>query len=650
MIITDMQPLILSNTSLFKEKLKDFVKILKKIFFVIATFLGDKLTRVKNFLAEKIKRYYYKIYPKISAFKKRSKKILVRLNIVIIGGLLIFTIVDIILKRTADNSILSGLPEQAIFIELVSIAIEVTLYFLLSLVLSIYHKNYGAEALNEIEREYTKEFVINYLPTIAKAWGYTGQGKDELIAGISTMKVENFKETIDSKLEEIQNICYFYDFKKVENAYFNNFALFTTSNEKISKKNFLNLCYANKFFFKPIYQKKINLEEFLESSKILAKNKLYTSPYIYDKGGINKKHYLELLYDYIMLKVRLHEDHFIFSNQPFIENMSSGKGAAKFSLNYLITKTQKPLRFKNEDYVEKVMFPFKNYLGIIETEAATWYSNIDKKNRAILQSLGLRDTKAFNRHIFDNFFWYQVDQDPSRVDKLFRELDHAYFYPDTRTVYEGAYGINAPLESEIEKLNKKIMKIENKAIKNLLKNEKLEERRQKNLRYYIASSNQKYKDSADMFRDSKKKLNFEKRVSKYKIRKKELMERVVLNKYHHTYITKIVTIGTEPQKNGNKPVLRPLDIINNPDLIKSSYSVKMTFKADDCWRYNTHYMASVKEARASKTELSLKDVPEWDLSLNLKKEDVVTFGYSQAAELFDINPDEIVMARYKKKN
>lgn len=652
-----MEPMILASKSLFKEKTKDILSKIKKVLGVIGSFITVRLARVGGSLSDKIKRIYYRVYPKIGSFKARIKKILYRLNLVILITIAILFILDIILVNNFDIKTLEGVPLELVKVEAVMIAAEVLLYAVVILFLNIYHKNYGEEAIYEIERQYTASYVQNIFPNIGKAWGYTGQGKDELLAGISTMKIEGFKKTIADKIEEIENICYFYNFSLIEAIISDSTELFLSSNEDITKKNFMRLCIEHNYFLKKAYLKKINLDEFLESCKILKQNKLYTSPYIYDKGGINKKHYIELLYEYIMLQVRMMEEHFLFVNQPFIENMYSGKGAAKFSLNYLITKAQKPKKITITDdcgkkvaveHVEKIMFPFKDYFGILETEAATWYSNIEKQNRAILQELGLREAKAFNRHMFEHFFWYQVDQDPFRVDKLFRELDHAYFYPDTRNVYEGGFSGNKYLDKRIDKINHKLDKLEKKQNKNFIRNMKLEERQRKNIRYYVASSNQKYKDAADAARDRKKRLDFENKISKLQELRKNYLQEKVLNSYNHCYITKIITVGREPAKNGDKPVNTPLNIINHPDMLKSSYSVKLTFKASDCWRYNTHYMESVKHNRSSKTEVSLTEVDEWDCSLELKKEDIATFGYIQAAELFDVEPEEILLKRYKK--
>lgn len=63
--------------------------------------------------------------------------------------------------------------------------------------------------------------------------------------------------------------------------------------------------------------------------------------FILDFGGINKKHYLELLEEYAKLLIRFKEGHFLFTNQPFMEDLESGQGAAIFSLNYLITKNKR---------------------------------------------------------------------------------------------------------------------------------------------------------------------------------------------------------------------------------------------------------------------------------------------------------------------
>ncbi len=658
-MMMDLEPKIIAvSNDIFYEKIinifQSIVSPFKKIWFYISIFT----TNIHNKIQDRFHRWYSEFYQKrLDLFMLKMKKRFRLLGMICLSITISLFAINIFSNALGNGWILKSTPWISFGISGGVISLEALIYAGFYLFFKYYHFYYGNELIHEENREYTKQYVVAYAPKIAKFWTITGGGKDEGIAGFATMQIEGFKEDIMKRKSEIKKVCYIFGFNFLDQIIPKYLSWFASSNEVETKKNFLTLCERYRFFIKSTYRGTINTDEFKEDSKRLKNNILYTSKYIYDKGGINKQHFLNMLYDYIMLSVREYENQYIFSNQPFFEDLDTGRTAAKFSLNYLITRNQPNRNFneKNKlgktetvEYTEKVQFPFKDYLGFIETEVGTWYINLDRKITAMLTSLGIRDFKAFNRHILQHFFWYQADQDPYRVSKIFRELDHAFIHPDTRFVYLGGEGANMFIKRRLEALEKKLAKMADRYEKSINKNTKVDERIKKLNRYWIASSNIKYKNKMDDLRENKKYYNYDLHAKKIEEMIYDLSQKMALNIYKHSYVEKILTIGNSACVNGGNRVYTPKEILENPDIIKSNYSIKTTFKLSDCWRYNTHYMARIRKNRSEQSELNLMDAPKWDPDLEFKSEDVKDLGYVQGAEIMGLIVDEVIKTRYKR--
>lgn len=654
-----LEPVILSPGSLFKEKIKWVTRALISFFKKISWSIINFFISIKDSISSAVNTFYYNYHNRIDAFKKSLLKLFYKFDLLLGILIILLYVVDYILINTNGSSSINDIPLYLLKILGITILSEAIGFILLVSFLKWYHYNIGEESNYEINRMYSKDFVVNLCPNIGKIWGITGKGKDELAAGLSTHKIEGFKEKIQFRMHEIKQICYIFDFNHIERVVNNNMNLFFSSSDKVTKNNFHILCKKENFFIHKAYKKSVNIENLIHDYKIILKNRVdYTSKYIHDEGGINKKHYLEMLYEYIMLYVRQIEGHFLFANHPMIEDLDTGTPAAKFSQNYMIINNA-PKTIQNEkdedgnilsfELTEKVLFPFKNYLGIIETEADSWYMNISGPVKKTILDLGLRDFKAYNRHFFQDLFMYQISQDPSRTSILFRELEHAYLYPDTRTVYKGAKLINKPLLRKINKLNKKKNKIENIYISGLNNRSKNLERIFKYAKFYEVSNKQKYKNKIDSLKDRSIMYDLKMKVKKYEEAISSLYSEIAINEYNHGYVTKIVTISRSPATAGENTVYSPKDIIRNPDITKGTYSVKLTFKLSDCWKYNTHYMEAIKTNRSSASELNLIDVKVWDKDLIFKKDDVKDLGYVQAAKLFGMEEKEITEQRFNKK-
>ncbi len=651
-----LEPQILCPSHLLiSEKLRTFADDISRPF----VFLGHKIALrydiIKTNFKERFHKWYYDFYQKrYEAFKHRMRKWMLWIAI----SLGLVTIALFILAAF----ITSPVAQKGRWISLAviggTIGFDFTFYYLFKFFINKYHFLWGEESIYEQDRELTKQYVVAYAPRIAKTYGDTGAGKDETDAGLSTMFVEGFKEDIAKRKEEIIDICYIFDFEKVDRVIMDHVDMFFSSSETVTKTNFMGLCSEYGYFIKFAYRYKIDIQKFIDDSKKLKNNVLYHAEYIYDKGGINKKHFLNLLYDYVMLSVREYENTFIFSNQPFIEDMERGQAAAQFSLNYTITRNQPDKKFNEKDangqtvaveYTERVQFPFKDYLGFIETEVGTWYINLDKTITAMLMELGIRDFKAFNRHMFPHFFWLQADQDAMRVSKLFRELDHYCIYPDTRLVYTGGEGVNFFIKRKLEEFKQKLEKMYHRyeAYKN--KNTRRDKKIRKYNRYWIASSNIKYKNKMNDLKETRKVFNIEKESKNLKEEIFQLSQEIMLNIYEHSYIKKICTISKEPAR-CNGTFYKPKDILEKPEIIRSTYSVELTFRLSDCWRYNTHYMKNIGKNRAERSELTLMEASKWSMDMEMKADDITHLAYIQAAAITGIPVEEIIKTRYKRKN
>lgn len=653
----ELEPQILCPShTLFYEKLRTGFSNFTKPFRIIGHKLALAFDIWISNIKDKFHHWYYEFYQKrYDAFKRTMRKwmfLFAAFEALITLALFIISIFSTVPVASLGRWICLGVTAG-------TIGLDFGFYFLFVYFMKHYHFLYGDEAIHEIDRDLTKQYVVAYAPRVAKTHGDTGKGKDETNAGLSTMFVEGFKEDIAKRKEEIKEICYIFNFDKVDSIVFENVDQFFSSNETVTKTNFMELCKAHGYFIKFAYRYKIDLNEFVNDSRKLKNNVLYQAKYIYDKGGMNKKHFLNMLYDYIMLSVREYENTYIFSNQPFIEDMEQMQPAAIFSMNYLITRTQSDRTFNEKDefgqtqaveYTERVQFPFKDYIGFIETEVGTWYINLDKQITAMLLELGIRDFKAFNRHMFPHFFWLQADQDPERVSKLFRELDHYYIYPDSRVVYSGGEGANFFIKRKLEEFKKYLEKLYKRyeAYKN--QTTRYDRRIKKYNRYWIATSNIKYKDKMNDLKETRRVFNIEKESKKLHENIYNLAQEMMLNIYKHSYIEKIITIGKEPSRYNGGTVYTPKDILANPDIIKSTYSVKLTFRLSDCWRYNTHYMESIAKKRAAKSELTLMEAKKWDLSMEMTAEHIIDLAYIQGAAFTGIPVEQIIKTRYKRKN
>lgn len=631
-----LNKVVLSDEKLINVRIKLLLAKLKKIGLGIINKLLNFGLKILYRLRDIFNSIYTFLYPHVVENKKKFCYVIIGLNIIALISIFIYyEVKGIYLKKYLRYLIIADVG-------------SVALYY----ILKAYHYLFGQFSLAMVMEARSREYIKKLFPDIGMWCGVTGAGKDEIDKGVITIKREGFIEDINERLEEIRRICYPIDFTKLEAAIINNYRLFKSSSEALTKSNFISLCKKNNFFFKKYYIRKINQDDYLFDALELRKNKLnYNAKYVYDKGGINKEHFLDLTYQYVMLYIRLNiEGSFIFSNQPVVEDLESGTTARIMNFNFLISKSLKNINYNGNVYEDKVLFPFKDYLILDETEAGTFYNNLDGEVKSIIREYGIRNFKAFNRHMFPHFCWYMIDQDGDRTSKQMEELNHAYMRVINRMEIDGGLKKNMFLklllriyDGILKTLDDSLNKENNKALR---RKEKITNYRM----LYEATSDEKYLDEIDTLNKIKMKMPG-KRIEKLKIRIKKLYERIERNKYEGGYIIKDIIVSNQLSY-ATELAIKPYsanDLLNHPELRQKSYAIRLYMKKSDCWKYDTHYMKAAKEYRARKSELSLIDVDKWPKSLTMGANEIYNTGYDVAFDMFGITEEQKIKARYKEK-
>lgn len=628
---------VLSDAKLLNVRLMLLFGKIKRIYLSIFSKLIDFGLNILYKLRDIFNSIYTKLYPIVVGNKKKFIYFVIILNVIAISFIFIY--------YEAKGIYLKKYLKYLIILDVGT----VILYF----VLKGYHYLFGQFSLAMVLEARSREYIKKYFPDIGMWCGVTGAGKDEIDKGVITIKREGFIEDINFRLEEIRRVCYPIDFSRLEGVVANNYNLFKSSSEALTKSNFINLCKKNDFFFKKYYLRKINQEEYLADALELRKNKLnYEAKYVYNKGGINKEHFLDLTYQYAMLYIRLNiEGSFIFSNQPVVEDLDTGTTARIMNFNFLISKSLKNINYNGNVYEDKVLFPFKDYLILDETEAGTFYNNLDGEVKTIIKDFGIRNFKAFNRHMFPHFCWYMIDQDGDRTSKQMEELNHAYMRVINRIEIDGGLKKNMFLKV-ILRLLEGILRILDDSL--ISENNKALKKKEKIIKYkmlYEATSDERYLEQIDSLNKIKMKIPG-KRIEKLQAVIKRIYEQIERNKYEGGYIVKDIIVSNQlsyQTELATKPYSAS-DLLNHPEIRQRSYAIRLYMKKSDCWKYDTHYMKAAKEYRARKSDLSLIDVERWPKSLTMGANEIYNTGYDVAFDMFGITEEQKIKARYKEKD
>ncbi len=638
--------LILSDVSMAEIRANILKRKIKNIFyFLFRIFIFNPVCFIGRMISSLFRNLYLKLYPKrysIDRFVKTS----------ILLYFLFVLIYNLILHFSNKNI------NYNLIIILISLLPG---YYIIKKILFLYHFFIGDYQLNEQGLYATKEYITNHMLKLLKIFGRTGAGKDTFMAGCAITLSDYFKEKTYMEMEEIREICYIFDFEKLDEAILDNYQDYLTfSKEKILAKFIGNqeepgLALYNNLFLKKHYLKSKEITpEFIVNDYYNFKENPFNYETKYAYGvGINRKHYLQLiLEEYIEWLIRLNiENNFIVSNQPFIEDIDSGTMARKFSFNFLKTKrvvSKKPItdpktkkRMKRD---QVVLFPWKDRLVVTETECGTWYSNKSGETASEMMEGGIRDFKAYQRHFMSDFYWFQVDQASDRTQKIFRELDHGYAAILSRNEVEGGKKINLFLNFKLNRYQKKVdrmlrkrNRLENSKIKHLQKMEDIQ-----NL--LNASNKEKYKIKLDKFKKKYKPKPLNNKYYNYLYKISILKNQIKENK-KDGYIQLVVCMspsGSMPQDYN----IVPMNQIINNDSVPVHFVSKFIFRTRDCERYDTRYLRNLAESKAQESNIVLAQVKRWANDFKLRKEDVAWMGYGAGNDMFGITEEEVNDLKY----
>lgn len=411
---------------------------------------------------------------------------------------------------------------------------------------------------------------------------------------------------------------------------------------KINQYNLISVLNKNYGFIKMRFRKDISYKKLLNYYLLqLEQPKKFITKYsFYD--GINYHAFYDLLLEYILKYIRVYiEANFIMSNQPVIESLEYNLMAKKFSMNFLQIKEQSYQK-SGKKYNSKMLFPWKNQMIILETEAGSWYFNRDKENSKVIYETGVRDFKAYNRHFIEDLYWFMVDQDALRVDKLLRELDHSYIQVLEKNVIDGGIKkvtfynfLLKRVKNKINKKERKILKRENK-ITNF----------NKRLNIYEKLNNVKKVNKYKKRLNKTKKINLSDKLDKLYLKAKRYKE-IIANAKNEGYITLLINVSDQSS---------PVNLIQstvyeimkrNKVMYHESYQITLTFKIKDIHgRYDTHYMKAVAEEIALKSKLDFINVPRWNPNLKINKNDALYMGYPASFNMFNITKKEYEESRF----
>ena len=642
--------LIFTEKKLISEKLKIFLRKLKIVVLGILKILLYPFCLLVTHIREAFDRIYVKNYHRRAIINKRCWQIVSTYSIILI----LFILVCFIIKKLNKGEILSY---KLMIILLATIPGIIVIFMITKKLLGIYYYFRGQFQIYDYEHEATKQYIINKMPRLLKTDGDTGAGKDTLHAGIESVLVEHFTNKTISEMEDIKEICYIIDFEKLDNDLYEHQDQFKTNSKIKIEEAFIgteeapgiatyNNCYIKKFYLK---KRIITPEGFVQDYYNFKKDP-YSYPTKYAYGvRVQRKHFLQLImFEYIEWFMRINvEKNFLYSNQPKIEDVKTGLMSKIFSLHFLRSKTQTKLILdrntnKKKKQEEKVLFPFKDRIIISETECDTWYSNRSGEVDKDMLDGGIRDTKAYNRHYFKDFYWLQIGQAASRTNILLRELEHGYQHVYSRSEVEG--GGTLWLEYKLERYLKKLAKIEKKCSSKLSpkKEQKIEDLN--NL--YIASSNDKYKNKMNKII---RKTNAKALPPKHYILKSKVSElkAAIKQKKRDGYIKIIVCVSKAPTHPTEYTVQNLSKIMEDPTRVPTSFVGEFVFRMEQCETYDTYYMNSLSEKRSQDTVIAHAEVPRWPEHMKMTKREAMLLGYQACNDMFNITEEEINNLRFK---
>ncbi|MCK9310238.1 MAG: hypothetical protein M0P99_08190, partial [Candidatus Cloacimonetes bacterium] len=291
--------------------------------------------------------------------------------------------------------------------------------FLLVLLFRIFHSLFGKWFIHETRRRLTIQFIREKMPRSIKFDGNRGAGKDSTVNALRKVWREDIIEKLNEEMMLCEMVSYPYDFDLIDKYLDEHKEEFMTNSKNEFFSYFITMMKENNCYIKKYYSKNFSAEEHLNELYALQKDPsnpdLEKIKYKYN-NGITTQHYLSLLIKYSILYIRLkYLDSFLMANQPTMETKE--KPAKVFSTRF--TNIQK------DDSAWP--WPLGGNIIIIETESDAFYPNKGAGKNQSPMKTGLRNFKAFFRHLFGELsVWINIGQRASRTEKSLRELDHSF--------------------------------------------------------------------------------------------------------------------------------------------------------------------------------------------------------------------------------
>lgn len=451
---------------------------------------------------------------------------------------------------------------------------------------------FGRDLSLWMNRWFTQQYVIKRMPNIVKITGPTGAGKDTTGVAMTTLLRREFIKQIEDRIEEIEEIIYQIDLKRIHEHFKKNYKEYVITDEDIYDRE-LNKYLTADDYVKPSYRHMWNWKEIYqvyvakEIKKRFMRYHAYGSIYIVD-----------LIKEYIGLTIRYQIDNYIMANQPIRE--ADGVMAKIFSNNFIKLMHDDAVVYQKKQYKEKVQFPYIPYMVIYETEADAWWNNVDPSIRGTILKYGIRNFKAFQRHILgEHIYMISIGQNAGRQNKLLRELDHAVLFVVDKIESEGHIktrfflGLTSFVLSLCIYITKPI----------------------KIVSHRIQHAKSKLKNLSEKLKD-----------------------------YGNIEVDVIISANDEQ---GTIEPIRIEDIIAKR-LFRVRYSTRLTFKSTDTrGRYNTHYLDVIAKDLKKKSEINILGVPNWDPSLKMDKESAQYMNSQILNDSLQIPDDVIYRIFYK---
>lgn len=549
--------------------------------------------------------------------------------------------------------------------ELINSILGVTLIPLgIILVFYIYYKLHGKNTLLEKNVMLTEKYVEELLPPIIKIYGPPRIGKDTTGISFTSILVRRNKRIIPLAMKKIRKICYIFDFQMVNKACNTYFRYFLSSSKSIRKMNFIRLCKQSHIqaFLKERYLTKINYQELILEYRYYLKDKVhFQSEFMYN-DGISKKHFLELLNEYMFLYVRLYiMKKFTLINQPYIEDPATGLMGKKYSAYYeaVATPPAKTFEFVEANGVtkkkvlarEKVECPITDWTILNQTEKDSWTNNLDTKAAKFIKEHHTREWKAYYGHSYDMVYSIDICHDAERQIKVLRELDAFYINVLQRQEYLGASKRVAILKV-FQKITNYFAEKGNLRLDDA--NNSIIYKRQEKIEYYKrlykASGNDKYLALIEDIQNKelKKSSKFYDKMAKWN---KGLLEHIEQLQRKYGVIRITATISDQPTAPNLKEATMKQLLNREAPLYHEAYRVDFYFKmTDSMGRYNHKYMSDVLESRAKQSTTTFYDVEDWEPSMMLNKKSMLHMAYPAGLDLYDITEKEVYDRWYEPVN